>query len=625
MGRMNKLVPGIRFLGLLMLVLGFCFEPPAGGAGRPRNFERFRLPDSLFHVTEDHEGWWWRASDGERFLTLGVCVFDPGLPRGWMDEENPAYAAWQHYPDTNTWAQDSLRRLKSWGFNTLGAWADFAATKETQDPGMYLTPVLHIGSTAGAPWWDMWDARNVARMHQVARDQIQLLRDHPRVIGYYSDNELGWWNATLWKLTFEQPASSAQRHRTLQLLRDHYGGDWTKLLVDFQPEHAEGWGQLRRGGTLFLRSGGQGIHVMRRFLSMLADRYYSLMREIIRTYDPDALYLGDRYQSFYYPEVARACGQYADVVSCNLNAHWSDGTFARCQLDTLHAITGKPIVVTEIYLAAMENSSGNRNTSGIYPVVKTQSERALALSHTLTNLSRLPYVVGVDWFQYYDEPRFGRGDGENFNFGLVDIHNRPYPEVTSVFSRCRLEQLRKTRAPFRNATDSGIPVAPTDPLGRFQPTLALMHWDREHGFLPATTSAPMADLYACWNTNAIYLGLFAFDIVEEAYYRGPWIPKEDRALWTLRIGDAKPYHVRLGGEREAIPSDLDVRIEHLSGGGLNVKNVAAVELTASRLGRTSFRAGDTIELEATLWSHCRAQRVEWKGIYQLKSDARSLH
>jgi hypothetical protein len=35
-------------------------------------------------------------------------------------------------------------------------------------------------------------------------------------------------------------------------------------------------------------------------------------------------------------------------------------------------------------------------------------------------ISEPPYVVGADWFQYYDEPTHGRADGENYNFGLVD-------------------------------------------------------------------------------------------------------------------------------------------------------------------------------------------------------------
>ena len=57
---------------------------------------------------------------------------------------------------------------------------------------------------------------------------------------------------------------------------------------------------------LYLRPGSKGIRVYRRFLGLMAERYYSLVREIIRTYDPRGLVLGDRYQSFYYPEVARA-------------------------------------------------------------------------------------------------------------------------------------------------------------------------------------------------------------------------------------------------------------------------------------------------------------------------------
>ena len=70
--------------------------------------------------------------------------------------------------------------------------------------------------------------------------------------------------------------------------------------------------------------------------------------------------------------MARAAGPCVDAISSNLNADWNDGTFVRCYLETLHRITGKPILVTEIYGAAQENRSGNRNTHGIYPVVKRQ-------------------------------------------------------------------------------------------------------------------------------------------------------------------------------------------------------------------------------------------------------------
>lgn len=366
-------------------------------------------------------------------------------------------------------------------------------------------------------------------------------------------------------MTLEQPSSSGQRQRLIQLLRDVYQNDWNKLLQDFEPENASGWKQLQRGGMLFLKSGGNGIHVMRRFLGLLADRYYQLMRDIIRKYDSRALFLGDRYQSFYYPEVARAAGRYVDVASSNVNASWNDGTFLRCYLDTLHALTGKPILVSEFYLAATNNRSGNRNSHGIYPVAGSQRERTDAARATLISLTRLPYVLGADWFQFTDEPAHGRADGENFNFGLVDIHDRAYDEITTLFASLNAEQLKAQRAPPRPDASSGVPPAPADPFADFAPTRALKHWDRERGFVKATSEFPLGDLYLCWNRDALYLGLYAIDIVEAASYRDSSVPKIDRALWTVAISGREIVRARLGAAREPLVSNPAVRVENLSG------------------------------------------------------------
>ena len=34
------------------------------------------------------------------------------------------------------------------------------------------------------------------------------------------------------------------------------------------------------------------------------------------------------------------------------------------------------------------------------------------------------------WFQYRDQPLLGRGDGEAYEIGFVDVCDRPYPELT---------------------------------------------------------------------------------------------------------------------------------------------------------------------------------------------------
>ena len=42
----------------------------------------------------------------------------------------------------------------------------------------------------------------------------------------------------------------------------------------------------------------------------------------------------------------------------------------------------------------------------------------------------LPYMVGVHWFEYGDEPAEGRFDGENSNYGVVNIRDEVYEILT---------------------------------------------------------------------------------------------------------------------------------------------------------------------------------------------------
>lgn len=571
-----------------------------------------------FSLKQEAGKWWLVSPQGDPFFSKGVCLVTRGASREAWDPENPGYASWRYHDDDTAWAEETLRRLNLWTFTTIGAWSDHDILLKSRYMLRGLTPVLHMGSSAGAPWWDMWDPTIVQRMDDTAREQILAVRDDPRLIGYFSDNEMGWWNAALFHMALEQPSTSGQRQRLLTLLREHYDGDWSRLVKDFEPEFAGSFETLAERGQLWLRPGGQGIRVMRRFLELVATRYYELVHQIIRKYDSRGLILGDRYQSFYYPEVARAAAPHVDAISSNLNAHWNDGSFLRCYLDTLHALTGRPIIASEYYMAAQENRSGNRNTSGGFPVVKTQSERARSIRATLTSVARLPYVVGADWFQYFDEPRHGRDDGENFNFGLVDINNRPYEELTSVFSNLDLTTLKKEPVPVRADASGGVPRAPRDPFEGYATPEALRAWDRERGFVVPISEYPVADLYVCWNASAIYLGLFGNDIIEDAYYRNKSVPKSDRALWTVSIDRSDPIRARIGSGREALVNDASLRLENFSGLNLNVRTIAILEIPASRVGKNRFRAGETIELRSTLFTHQQAYRVDWFGVYQLR-------
>jgi len=585
------------------------FRLPAGeaGAGAPYTIQR------------DGDNLWLTQPGGERFFSFGVGVVNQGAAPQEFDAANPGYAAYQYYENSNRWAAATLQRLQSWGFTTVGGWSDYPALRQVDGSRVAFIPVLAVGMSCGAPWRDMWDTNIIAQMQGIARDQILPLRRDPRVIGYYSDNEMGWWNAALFKLTLEQPPTSGQRRSLLQLLRETYHGRWAELLRDFEPEGAGSFADLDQRGMLYLRPGSQGIRTYRRFLGLMAARYYSLVREVIHTYDPRGLILGDRYQSFYYPEVAQASAAAVDADSSNLNAAWNDGTFPRYYLDTLHRLGGKALFVSEFYMAAQENRSGDENSHSDFPTVATQAERARGFRNTMTALLQTPYVVGADWFQYYDEPAHGRGDGENYDFGLVDIHDRPYEPLTAAARALDPQAIKSRPHPVRPDASRGVPPAPHDPLGAFTIRRALQDWDRERGFVKPSSEFPVADLYVCWDEHAVYLGLYAQDIVETAYYRNQVVPAVDRAQWIVSLPGVKAaIHARLG---PGAPPECDApaaRLVNLSGINMNTRNVAAMEMPARLFGKSRFQAGDTIRFDSTFLTHCRANRVAWKGKFTLR-------
>lgn len=552
------------------------------------------LADTRYKVVEVGGRAWFADGDGNRFRSLGVCCVNRGLPEKDWDEANPGYSAARLFPSDSAWGKDTIGRLRRWGFNTVGAWSDHALLRGS----LHQTPVLHLGAS-GIPWKDMWDPAVVADTYRIAREGIAYHRDDPRVIGYFSDNELGWWYGALFEWAWKAGPEHGTRDRLIALLRDTYPDGWAALLKDFDPEGAGDLDGLARHGRLFLRPGGNGMAYVRKVMRMLAARYYALCRDAIREADPAALFLGDRFISNFYPEVAEEAGKVADVVSTNLNANWSDGGFAPFYLDELHRRAGKPLMVTEFYMCAMENRSGNMNDASGFPTVARQTERVEGLRRQLTAMSERPYLIGAHWFQYYDEPMHGRGDGENYNMGLVDIYGKPYAPLVRAFGGWAS---RPAKAPRTEPVPAIPPLAPKDArdLGR---------WPRS-----AARCAPAGevrgDLYLAWHPSGLFVALqFDEDRFAEAFYRTGTIPSEDRARFVLEVdGLTQPVEARLG-----LGGDLEItgahRLHHESG----TRNTAIFRIPTRSFGRARFASGERIPFRATLETRARAYTTTWRG------------
>ena len=598
-----------RFFRILsLLFLGILGHPIVSIANAPETSSYYRV--------EQHENIWWFVSpDGKPFFSMGVNVVDMGAPREIYDPKSPEYAAFRHYRSPEAWAQATLRRLRSWNFNTLGGWSNPALRRAD----MPYTVVLHLGGTARVPWGDLF-GEDVARQFDLAaRKEVAPLANDRNLLGYFSDNELGWWDDTIFDFYLKQPQTNATRQVLMRLLRKHYQNDFARLVQDFETPDSKSFDALERRAAITLKAGGRGMDVVDKFTFMVAERYYKLVHDAIRRYDSNHLILGDRYHGYVPRVVAQAATPYVDVISTNYAADWGDGNIGDYYLSSLYQVTRKPILVTEFYMSATQNRSGNRNSTAWFPVVATQVERARSFRTNVTALARLPFVVGTHWFQYSDEPTRGRVDGEDYNFGLVDINDRPYKELTATASALSTKSIHElAHLPVRST--SGVISIPAANAGSER---GLVHWNKVRSFIPNSSSDPagwsFADSYACWNSQYLYLAVYAADFLEPLLYQGGStggkIPESERMTWTITLEGLKtPARVRFGSQEAATLEGSPVWLREWRS---PTRNAVILKLPAAQFGKKRLRVGDSLSLSATLSSHSRAERMEWQRVLQL--------
>ncbi|HEV2472210.1 MAG TPA: hypothetical protein VGS41_06065, partial [Chthonomonadales bacterium] len=268
-------------------------------------------------------------------------------------------------------------------------------------------------------------------------------------------------------------------------------------------------------------------------------------------------------------------------------------------------------------MTSAQNRSADRNDSSGYPVTATQSQRAGGFATALRTFVSTPWVVSADWFQYFDEPPLGRGDGEDYDMGLVDIHDRPYRRLTHEAESLDREILHAAPPVQRLDARVGIPPAPADPLAKAAPIAAFGDWDREQGFVPPSTRDPIADLYCCWDRKNVYFGLYAMDVVEDSFYRDKKVPMQDRLLLTIRTSTGHLFRIRLGAGNPPFTTSKAVTAVDNSGRDKDIHTIASVRIPCAEFGRDYLAAGQAISFQAQVDTFARAYRMRWSGSFKL--------
>jgi len=352
------------------------------------------------------------------------------------------------------WREVSLRRLPSWGFNTIANWSDWTFHRNGRVPYVATAGIGgdHARVASGQDYWgkmhDPFDPRFAANAERAVASVAASVGHDPWCIGWFVDNELSWgggdadesrFGLVLGALAMPAAESPAKRALVAELKRRH--GDVARFNAS--------WGaQLSRWEDLDapFRPSGPASDARRADLIALsrhfARQYFRVVRDAVKRVAPNHLYLGCRF-AWATREAVDAAAEYCDVVSFNIYAPRVDDA----RYGYLREI-GKPCIIGEFHFGALDR--GMFHTGLV--AATSQRERAAMYREYLHSVLDHPAFVGCHWFQYVDQPLTGRWfDGENYNIGFVTITDTPYPEM--------VEAARAVHATAYNRRYRGAPNA----------------------------------------------------------------------------------------------------------------------------------------------------------------------
>lgn len=467
---------------LPVLFFAGCSGNKPGTASLPLQFDKYgglsnisgNNTSGFFRTQTINKRWVFVDPDNHAFLSLGADGVGFGgagnAPLfGFSPYNHNLLSLFPSYASQYTmvqWVQETISRYKELGFNTLGNWADNGLTV-FQDAIPYTIPMDFIRAVADSfsshdcpvvnqGYWnsfpDVYDPRFSQNAIAYARQTITpgLVQD-PWLIGYFTDNEINWFGGaqflynpayTLADDFIALPPTYAGKQYwvnvflrqklgyTLDRLNQLYGttfANWTDVLNATKLANSTQYPQIQTDKQAFIYD--------------IASTYFSVTNAAIKSVDPNHLNLCARFASDAPDQVIEAASQYCDVISVNdyytldnsiSNATLGDPVKRWTRFFTLSMMDntyGKPFIQSEFGIRAQD--SGLPNERGAGWTVKTQNERADYYKSDVNRLlgikvSGVTFLAGFHWFEWSDEPATGRFDGENSNYGFVNIKDEPY-------------------------------------------------------------------------------------------------------------------------------------------------------------------------------------------------------
>ena len=309
----------------------------------------------------------------------------------------------------------SGERLASWGMNTCGCWSRSEALAQSRAAYTVFVSYSVRNLTYKLP--DVWDPAFEEKLKNILRGmQTGGVADSPWNIGFFVHNEIKFGGPqNLARIIQGKPADQPAKIAWVKRLGQKYG-EIEKLNQAWKVGYAS-WDDLltSQEKVPYAQMAEDANDCFEDYL----DRFFRISREACKEAFPNHLYLGSRLHGIEHPMVMKAAEKYCDVISYNLYlktlAGWTGPT----------ADLSKPVMATEWHFGALDRGMFN---TGLQPA-SSQEDRGEHYYEYVKSALKNPLIVGTHWFQYQPQCLTGRGDGENYQIGMVDITDTPYPEL----------------------------------------------------------------------------------------------------------------------------------------------------------------------------------------------------
>lgn len=431
---------------------------------------KFRVnATGFFRVEKINEKWWFVDPDGYLFLSLGANGTGPNTSSNYFPPKgaytltpsrgfNPNVLGIQRRANQNAAIQNCgatqldsvvmpgvwnlyrrygannmmdkarqtiIDRMTLWGMNTMGRWAT------NENPKPYMAYVRTENTTNIFGLVDIYVPGFKESIEKSIMNSVKNSVKDDMLIGYFIGNE---------------PAFCNQENRLAELIME-----------------ADNNVPMKKAYLDFIKDNGPSTESNKAFAYKTFREYVKIICETTKKYDPNHLILGIRFgRGVPTTEVLNISKDYFNVYSFNnygmnpmVENNVNYGTMTttdqpqntgRNIFDEIYEVTGLPMIIGEFHFGTTDRALGESLVR-----VNSQEERGIAFRNYSDAAFSHPALIGLSWFQWNDQEMFGRGDGENYNIGLVDITDRPYPHlvnaIKAVSDNC-YEIHKGTQVPF---------------------------------------------------------------------------------------------------------------------------------------------------------------------------------